>query len=100
MKADDLMDLMIKAAKAEVVKRHADWSEGQVTGVAEKIAYGALRYYMLRFSRNSVIAFEQDMALSRRGRDRAVSDVCSGAHPQHLPQSGNDAGNGVTRQRS
>ncbi len=67
VKADDLMDLMIKAAKAEVVKRHADWSEGQVTGVAEKIAYGALRYYMLRFSRHSVIAFDQDMALSPEG---------------------------------
>jgi arginyl-tRNA synthetase len=67
VKADDLMDLMIKAAKAEVVKRHADWSEGQVTGVAEKIAYGALRYYMLRFTRNSVIAFDQDMALSPEG---------------------------------
>ncbi len=67
VKADDLMDLMIKAAKAEVVKRHVDWSEGQVTGVAEKIAYGALRYYMLRFSRYSVIAFDQDMALSPEG---------------------------------
>jgi arginyl-tRNA synthetase len=67
VKADDLMDLMIKAAKAEVVKRHLDWSEGHVTGVAEKIAYGALRYYMLRFSRSSVIAFDQDMALSPEG---------------------------------
>jgi arginyl-tRNA synthetase len=67
VKADDLMDLMIKAAKSEVVKRHADWSEGQVTSVAEKIAYGALRYYMLRFSRYSVIAFDQEMALSPEG---------------------------------
>jgi arginyl-tRNA synthetase len=67
VKADDLMDLMIKAATAEVVKRHADWTEEQVTGVAEKIAYGALRYYMLRFSRSSVIAFDQDMALSPEG---------------------------------
>jgi len=50
-----------------VVKRHADWSAEQVTSVAEKIAYGALRYYMLRFSRNSVIAFDQDMALSPEG---------------------------------
>jgi arginyl-tRNA synthetase len=67
VKADDLMDLMIEAAKSEVVKRHADWSAEQVTSVAEKIAYGALRYYMLRFSRNSVIAFDQDMALSPEG---------------------------------
>ncbi|HEY2858966.1 MAG TPA: arginine--tRNA ligase [Terracidiphilus sp.] len=67
VKADDLMDLMIDAAKSEVVKRHADWTEAQVAGVAEKIAYGALRFYMLRFSRNSVIAFDQDMALSPEG---------------------------------
>jgi arginyl-tRNA synthetase len=67
VKADDLMDLMIKAAKAEVLKRHTDWSEEQTTAIASKIAYGALRYYMLRFSRYSVIAFDQDMALSPEG---------------------------------
>jgi arginyl-tRNA synthetase len=67
VKADDLMDLMIKAAKSEVVKRHADWSDEQTGSVAEKIAYGALRYYMLRFSRNSLIAFDQDLALSPEG---------------------------------
>ncbi|HWA93447.1 MAG TPA: arginine--tRNA ligase [Terracidiphilus sp.] len=67
VKADDLMDLMISAAKVEVVKRHADWSDAQIEEVASKIAYGALRYYMLRFSRNSVIAFDQDMALSPEG---------------------------------
>ena len=67
VKADDLMDLMIEAAKSEVVKRHADWPDGQVTSVASKVAYGALRYYMLRFTRGSVIAFDQDMALSPEG---------------------------------
>jgi len=67
VKADDLMDLMIEAAKAEVVKRHADWSDEQTGSVAAKIAYGALRYYMLRFSRNSLIAFDQDLALSPEG---------------------------------
>jgi arginyl-tRNA synthetase len=67
VKADDLMDLMIEAAKSEVIKRHADWQEEQVLSVASKIAYGALRYYMLRFTRNSVIAFDQNMALSPEG---------------------------------
>jgi len=67
VKADDLMDLMIQAAKAEVVKRHADWSDEHTGSVAAKIAYGALRYYMLRFSRNSLIAFDQDLALSPEG---------------------------------
>jgi arginyl-tRNA synthetase len=67
VKADDLMDLMIEAAKSEVLKRHADWDQERTTAVASKIAYGALRYYMLRFTRNSVIAFDQDMALSPEG---------------------------------
>jgi arginyl-tRNA synthetase len=67
VKADDLMDLMIAAAKSEVVSRHPDWDQGSVVTVAAKIAYGALRYYMLRFTRNSVIAFDQDMALSPEG---------------------------------
>jgi arginyl-tRNA synthetase len=67
VKADDLMDLMITAAKSEVVKRHADWDFDHTSAVASKIAYGALRYYMLRFTRNSVIAFDQDMALSPEG---------------------------------
>jgi len=53
VKADDLMDLMIEAAKSEVIKRHADWDEERIARVASKIAYGALRYYMLRFTRNS-----------------------------------------------
>ena len=67
VKADDLMDLMITAAKSEVTKRHSDWNDGDTTAVASKIAYGALRYYMVRFTRNSVIAFDQDMALSPEG---------------------------------
>ncbi len=67
VKADDLMDLMITAARSEVVKRHPDWDGDRVQAVASKIAYGALRYYMLRFTRNSVIAFDQDMALSPEG---------------------------------
>jgi len=67
VKADDLMDLMIEAAKSEVVKRHADWDDDRTNAVASQIAYGALRYYMLRFTRNSVIAFDQEMALSPEG---------------------------------
>ena len=67
VKADDLMDLMITAAKSEVVKRHEDWDGERVHSIASTIAYGALRYYMLRFTRNSVIAFDQDMALSPEG---------------------------------
>ncbi len=61
------MDLMISAAKSEVVKRHEDWGDDRVHAIASTIAYGALRYYMLRFTRNSLIAFDQDMALLPEG---------------------------------
>ena len=67
VKADDLMDLMIAAAKSEVAKRHSDWESERIDSIAAKVAYGALRYYMLRFTRGSVIAFDQDMALSPEG---------------------------------
>jgi len=65
------MDLMISAAKSEVVKRHDDWRDDRVHSIASTIAYGALRYYMLRFTRNSLIAFDQDMALSPEGETGA-----------------------------
>ena len=51
VKADDLMDLMISAAKSEVVKRHADWDDERHHRCrVERSPIGALRYYMLRFT--------------------------------------------------
>jgi arginyl-tRNA synthetase len=67
VKADDLMNLMIAAARGETLKRHSDWSEAEVDKTSEQIAYGALRYFMLRFTRNSVIAFDQKDALAIEG---------------------------------
>lgn len=67
VKADDLMNLMIAASRGEILKRHNDWSETDVQATAEQIAYGALRYFMLRYTRNSVIAFDQKDALAIEG---------------------------------
>jgi arginyl-tRNA synthetase len=67
VKADDLMNLMILAANQEITKRHPDWTTTDREPIAQKIAYGALRYFMLKFTRNSVIAFDQDDALSPEG---------------------------------
>ncbi len=67
VKADDLMNLMIAASRGETLKRHTDWSEADVQKTAEQIAYGALRYFMLRYTRNSVIAFDQKDALAIEG---------------------------------
>jgi arginyl-tRNA synthetase len=61
------MDLMILAANEEILQRHPDWDKTDRNKVARQIAYGALRYFMLKFTRNSVIAFDQESALAPEG---------------------------------
>jgi len=67
VKADDLIDKLIETALAEVEDRHPDAEPAERRRVAEQIAVGALRYFMLKFTRNSVIAFDFHEALSFEG---------------------------------
>ena len=67
VKADDLIDKLIEKALEEVTSRHAEDPETQRRQVATKIAIGALRYFMLKYTRNSVIAFDFGEALSFTG---------------------------------
>jgi arginyl-tRNA synthetase len=67
VKADDLLDRLIAAAKAEVDHRHPEVVETERLSIATQIAVGALRYFMLRFTRNTVIAFDFKDALSFEG---------------------------------
>ena len=67
VKADDLLDQLIAAAKAEVDTRHPEIEEAGRLSIATQIAVGALRYFMLRFTRNTVIAFDFKDALSFEG---------------------------------
>ena len=67
VKADDLLDRLEEAALAEVRNRHPDLSEAERRGLAHKIAVAALRFFMLRYTRNSVIAFDFKDALSFEG---------------------------------
>ncbi|MGC2299423.1 MAG: arginine--tRNA ligase, partial [Acidobacteriaceae bacterium] len=67
VKADDLIDKLILATRAEVDSRHPEVSEVERDETARIIAVGALRYFMLRFTRNSVIAFDFKDALSFEG---------------------------------
>ncbi|MHB1935769.1 MAG: arginine--tRNA ligase [Acidobacteriaceae bacterium] len=67
VKADDLIDKLIASALAEVNSRHPELSEAERQSIAGKIAVGALRYYMLRYTRNTVIAFDFQDALSFEG---------------------------------
>jgi arginyl-tRNA synthetase len=67
VKADDLIDRLIAKAKEEVDSRHPEAPDEQRSDVATKIAVGALRYFMLKYTRNSVIAFDFGEALSFEG---------------------------------
>src|SRR5438309_912212 len=67
VKADDLLDSLIGAAQKEVDSRHVDMSEQERYEIASQIAIGALRYFMLKFTKNSVIAFDFKEALSFEG---------------------------------
>ncbi len=67
VKADDLIDTLIASAKKEVDARHSELSESERITIATQIALGALRYFMLKFTKSSVIAFDFKEALSFEG---------------------------------
>lgn len=67
VKADDLLDLLVRTALDEVRHRHGDLAEEECRAIAEQIAVGALRYFMLRFTRTTVIAFDFQEALAFEG---------------------------------
>jgi arginyl-tRNA synthetase len=67
VKADDLIDTLIASAKKEVDGRHPQLSDGERATIATQIAIGALRYFMLKFTKSSVIAFDFKEALSFEG---------------------------------
>jgi arginyl-tRNA synthetase len=67
VKADDLIDTLIKATRAEVDARQTGRDDEERQQIAKQIAIGALRYFMLKFTRNSVIAFDFKDALSFEG---------------------------------
>jgi arginyl-tRNA synthetase len=67
VKADDLIDRLIDSARKEVDSRHPHLSDSERLAVATQIAIGALRYFMLKYTKQSVIAFDFKDALSFEG---------------------------------
>ncbi len=67
VKADDLIDKLMAATRAEVDARRTGRDEAERQRISGQIAIGALRYFMLKFTRNSVIAFDFKDALSFEG---------------------------------
>jgi arginyl-tRNA synthetase len=67
VKIDDLLDLLIDKATAEVVKRNPDMPPEEARRTASQIAVAAIRYFMLKFSRGKLIVFDIEEALSFEG---------------------------------
>jgi arginyl-tRNA synthetase len=67
VKADDLIDRLIESAAKEVDSRHPERENFERQEIAEQIAIGALRYFMLKYTKPSVIAFDFKEALSFEG---------------------------------
>jgi len=67
VKADDLLDKLEEATLAEVQQRHAEMRADEQKRTAHAIAVGALRFFLLKFTRSSIIAFDFKDALSFEG---------------------------------
>ncbi len=67
VKADDLLDRVIEKAAIEVDRRHAALPADERRRIAEQIGVAAVRYFLVKYSRTKVIAFDIDEALSFEG---------------------------------
>ncbi|MGE5275384.1 MAG: arginine--tRNA ligase [Acidobacteriota bacterium] len=66
VKADDLVEILLERSRREVASRR-EAGAGSAEGDARAIAVGALRYFLLKFGRNKVIAFDFDEAVNFEG---------------------------------
>lgn len=67
IKADDLIEAVLKSAREEVIKRNPDMTEDKIEDIARKITIAAIRYYMLKFTNSSLVLFDIQDALSFEG---------------------------------
>ena len=67
VKADDLIDRVIEKALVEVDRRQSELPAAERRQIAEQIAVAAVRYFLIKYSRTKVIAFDIDEALSFEG---------------------------------
>jgi arginyl-tRNA synthetase len=67
IKANDFLDRLEAKAYREVDHRNPDLPAKTKKEIAHQIACGALRYFMLKYTRNSLIIFDFDEALNFEG---------------------------------
>jgi len=100
VKADDLLDRLEAEAFREVIERNPELSNTEVADISHQIAVGALRYFLLKFTRTAIIAFDFKEALNFDGETgpylqyatvragnilRRMSDLDSAFSVQNLP---------------
>jgi arginyl-tRNA synthetase len=64
VKADDLLDALVAKARQEIEARDPARAPEDREKAARAIAVGALRYFLLKFSRTRVITFDMEEALA------------------------------------
>lgn len=67
VKADDLITRMLDAARARVLQKHPSMADMELQRTANALAVGALRFFLLKYTRNTIIAFDFEDALSAEG---------------------------------
>ena len=67
VKADDLITRMLQAAESRVLQKQSDMAPAELARTAKALAVGALRFFLLKYTRNTIIAFDFDDALKAEG---------------------------------
>jgi arginyl-tRNA synthetase len=67
VKADDLLDATVDKAEAEVTRRNPDLDPAERRRIAETLGVAAVRYFLIKYSRGKLIAFDIDEALNFEG---------------------------------
>ncbi|MGA2630631.1 MAG: arginine--tRNA ligase [Terriglobia bacterium] len=98
IKADDLIDRLIEKALQEVQARQMTEDTAEQETYARMIAVAALRYFLLKFSRRMIIAFDFKEALAFEGetgpylqysvvRARNIFRKYQESHPEFRPEA-------------
>jgi arginyl-tRNA synthetase len=67
VKADDLITRMLQAAESRVLQKQSEMAPEELKKTANALAVGALRFFLLKYTRNTIIAFDFDDALKAEG---------------------------------
>ncbi len=67
VKADDLITRMQEAAESRVREKQTEMTAADIAKTANALAIGALRFFLLKYTRNTIIAFDFEDALKAEG---------------------------------